>query len=94
MRVVYLDETDNHCGFAYGTLPGHPEIGEEAFVLDRTDDGHIRFTITAFSRPGTMATRLAGPVGHAVQSAVTSRYLCSLGGAPGGDGSDRLTSAT
>ena len=30
-RVIYkTDETDRF-GFAYGTLPGHPESGEEAF---------------------------------------------------------------
>ena len=31
--VVYvIDEPDRH-GFAYGTLPGHPERGEEAFLI-------------------------------------------------------------
>lgn len=78
VRVVYLDQEADHCAFAYGTLPRHPEIGEEAFALDRAADGHILFTITAFSRPGTLATRVAGPLGALVQSAVTWRYLRSL----------------
>lgn len=78
VRVVYLDQDADHCAFAYGTLPGHPEIGEEAFALDRDADGGILFTITAFSRPGTLTTRVAGPLGALVQSAATWRYLRSL----------------
>ena len=78
VRVVYLDRLADACVFAYGTLPGHAEIGEEAFALDRTDAGAIVFTITAFSRPGTLLTRVAGPVGSLVQSAATQRYLHSL----------------
>lgn len=78
VRVVYLDRQDDSCAFAYGTLPGHPEIGEEAFALNRADDGAIVFAITAFSRPGTLLTRVAGPVGSLVQSAATERYLRSL----------------
>jgi len=31
-------------------LPGHPERGEEAFVVERRTDGTF-FSITAFSRP-------------------------------------------
>lgn len=36
-RVVYETEEPTRFGFAYGTLPGHPEKGEEAFhvVLER-----------------------------------------------------------
>src|SRR5689334_9671001 len=31
-RVVYTVDDADHRGFAYGTLPGHPERGEEAFT--------------------------------------------------------------
>ena len=78
VRVVYVVDTDDQVGFAYGTLPGHVETGEEAFVLDRAADGRILFTITAFSRPATRLARIAGPAGQAVQTAVTLRYLRSL----------------
>lgn len=37
-RVVYLIDESDRQGFAYGTLPGHPESGEETFVVQRTDD--------------------------------------------------------
>jgi uncharacterized protein (UPF0548 family) len=38
-------------GFAYGTLPAHPEEGEELFLVTRGGDDTVRFEITAFSRP-------------------------------------------
>jgi uncharacterized protein (UPF0548 family) len=75
VRVVYvIDEPDTR-GFAYGTLPGHPESGEESFTLRRHNDGMISFMITAFSRPARLFAKLAGPVGRRLQGAVTSRYL-------------------
>jgi uncharacterized protein (UPF0548 family) len=49
-RVTWTDDTADRAGFAYGALPGHPECGEEAFVLDRTGDG-TWLSIRAFSRP-------------------------------------------
>jgi uncharacterized protein (UPF0548 family) len=77
-RVVYLIEEPDRHGFAYGTLPGHPEAGEELFLLERGDDGSASFTIRAFSRPATVLTRLGGPVARAVQRAMTGRYLRAI----------------
>ena len=51
-------------GFAYGTLPGHPENGEEAFVVSMSPDQVVRFEIQAFSRPGGPLVRLVGPIGR------------------------------
>lgn len=53
VRVVYLVDEPHRKGFAYGTLPGHPESGEEAFVVELHDGGAVTFAITAFSRPPT-----------------------------------------
>lgn len=75
VRVVYLIDEPRRKGFAYGTLPGHPESGEEAFVVELHDDGAVTFTITAFSRPSTLLARVGGPISCAIQSWVTSRYL-------------------
>lgn len=83
-RVIYLvDERDSR-GFAYGTLLGHPESGEERFVLHRRPDGQIEFTITAFSRPATFLARAGGPVSRWAQLAMTRRYLAAA------DQSDQL----
>jgi len=74
-RVVWTVDEPDRRGFGYGTLPLHPESGEEAFVIERGADGTVRFVITAFSRPATALTRLGGPFGRRVQAAVTRRYL-------------------
>lgn len=74
-RVVYTIDEAQRCGFAYGTLPGHPESGEEAFIIERSPAGVVTFTIRAFSRPASALTRFAGPAGHLVQALITNRYL-------------------
>lgn len=77
-RVVYTVTDARRRGFAYGTLPGHPERGEEAFVVEQRDNGDVVFTITAFSRPATAAARAAGPLGRLIQRYFTQRYLDAL----------------
>jgi uncharacterized protein (UPF0548 family) len=78
VRVVYLATAPRKQGFAYGTLPGHPEQGEEAFMVEWRPDDTVEVSITAFSRPGRWFTRLGRPVGRAVQRRVTERYLSAL----------------
>lgn len=78
-RVVYVVDEPRRRGFAYGTLAGHPESGEEAFIVEHHDDDTVSFKVTAFSRPATRLATIAGPVGAVVQSHVTARYLRSLG---------------
>jgi uncharacterized protein (UPF0548 family) len=76
-RVVWVvDELDAQ-GFGYGTLPGHPEAGEESFVVTRTD-GRVALTVTAYSRPGTTLTRLVGPLGRLGQRVAVRRYVGAL----------------
>ncbi len=65
-------------GLAYGTLPGHPERGEEAFVIEQHGDGAVTFAITAFSTPATPLAKAAGPAGRAIQRYITGRYLRAL----------------
>jgi uncharacterized protein (UPF0548 family) len=77
-QVVYVIEEQRRRGFAYGTLPGHPESGEEAFIVEHLPDGTVTLTITAFSRPATTLARLGGAVARAVQDHLTRRYLQAL----------------
>ncbi|MFC0439490.1 DUF1990 family protein [Kutzneria buriramensis] len=77
-RVVYVVDQQNRKGFAYGTLPGHPESGEEAFIVERNADGTASFTVTAFSKPATLLARLGGPFPRMAQNLVTDRYLRAL----------------
>jgi uncharacterized protein (UPF0548 family) len=79
-RVVYDVSEPARRGFAYGTLPGHPESGEEAFIISHGDNDAVTFTITAFSRPATALARAAGPIGRLTQNLITSRYLRAIAG--------------
>ena len=74
--VAVVDEPDRY-GFAYGTLPGHPERGEEAFIVERAN-GRTTFGITAFSRPAELLARLGGPITRRIQRSTTNRYLDGL----------------
>ncbi|WP_024806457.1 DUF1990 family protein [Nocardia sp. BMG51109] len=75
-RVVYILDEPNRRGFAYGTLPGHPEIGEELFAVEYDpDDDAVHGVVASFSRPGTWYTRLAGPVVRGVQRYIAGRYI-------------------
>ncbi|HUZ37089.1 MAG TPA: DUF1990 domain-containing protein, partial [Streptosporangiaceae bacterium] len=76
-RIVRVIDESDRFGFACGTLPGHPERGEEAFVVERRTDGTF-FSITAFSRPADPLARLAGPIGRAIQLAITRRFVNAL----------------
>ncbi len=64
-RIVYIvDESGpvTKFGFAYGTLPGHAESGEERFLIEwhHADNG-VWYDILAFSRPNHVLTRLGYP---------------------------------
>jgi uncharacterized protein (UPF0548 family) len=70
-RVVYaVDETGPVCrfGFAYGTLLGHAESGEERFLVewDRSDNA-VSYDILAFSRPRHPLARLGYPLTRRTQ---------------------------
>ena len=77
-RVVEVIDEPDRRGFAYGSLPGHPESGEERFLLERQPDGGIRFSVAAVSRHASLLARLGGPVSRWVQDGMTRRYLHSL----------------
>jgi uncharacterized protein (UPF0548 family) len=82
-RVVYVLDEPRRKGFAYGTLPGHPESGEEAFVIDLADDDTVSFSVIAYSRPASALARLAGPIGRLAQGRMTDRYVRSLAAVAG-----------
>ena len=71
-----IDESDRF-GVAYGTLLGHPERGEEAFVVERSGS-RTTFRITAFSKHADLLTRLGAPVSRRTQEHFTGRYLSAL----------------
>ncbi|MFD8147199.1 DUF1990 family protein [Streptomyces sp. NPDC059708] len=68
-EVVWTPDAPALAGFAYGTLTGHPESGEESFLVELAPDGTVWFEVTAFSRPAAWYTRLAGPLVPVLQLA-------------------------
>lgn len=70
-RIVHVvDESGpiSKFGFAYGTLPGHVESGEERFLVEwHQDDGAVWYDILAFSRPNHFLTRIGYPVVRRLQ---------------------------
>jgi uncharacterized protein (UPF0548 family) len=93
-RIIWVVEEDRRAGFAYGTLSGHPESGEESFLLDVADDGSLSFTVSAFTRPGRWYTRLAGPITGMAQGLFADRYADALRRhmrrEPGSGGTDQV----
>lgn len=77
-RIVEVVDEPRRWGFAYGTLPGHPEQGEEAFILTWADDDTVHFEVEAFSRPADRLARLAGPIARRIQRSGTTGYLTAL----------------
>jgi uncharacterized protein (UPF0548 family) len=77
-RIVGVIDEPDRWGFAYGTLPGHPEEGEEAFIVTRAEGGDVRFEVVVFSRPGDRLVRLSGPIGPWLQRRGTHGYLRAL----------------
>lgn len=76
-RVVWTVDEPDRIGFAYGTLDGHPEAGEESFVVTREPDG-IYFTVRAYSRPAVWYARLGGPATRKAQHYAARRYANAL----------------
>jgi uncharacterized protein (UPF0548 family) len=78
-RVVYVVDEPDRRGFAYGTLPGHAESGEELFMVryePATDE--VFAEVVAFSRHATWWSKLGSPLTSVIQRVVTDRYLRAL----------------
>ena len=61
-RIVWTVDEPDRRGFGYAALPGHPAVGEEAFVVSRDADGVVTYTLVALSRPARWFTRLTAPI--------------------------------
>ncbi|HEY6400365.1 MAG TPA: DUF1990 domain-containing protein [Blastocatellia bacterium] len=76
-RIVFLidddDERMRRSGFAYGTLQGHGERGEETFIIewlrasDAVDADSVWYDLRSFSRPGQPLTALGYPIARMLQ---------------------------
>lgn len=80
VRVIYVVDEPRRKGFAYGTLPGHPEDGEESWIVEHRDDDSVWITVRAFSRPANRWWWAVYPVLRVVQEYYTRRYLRAVAG--------------
>jgi uncharacterized protein (UPF0548 family) len=80
VRVIYIVDEPDRRGFAYGTIAGHPEDGEERFIVERKGDGSVWLTVASFSRPSSKFWWMLYPVLRLQQALYTGRYLRSLSG--------------
>ena len=78
-RVVAVEERPDRCGFAYGTLEGHPVCGEEAFILTRTPDDDVVLTLRSLTRAAPNGPwRVVFPLLLVAQRWYRRRYVRAL----------------
>lgn len=66
-RIVYVIDEPRRFGFAYGTLPGHIERGEERFTVEWLADDTVWYDVRAVSQPRHWSAWLGYPVTRALQ---------------------------
>ena len=76
-RVVYVEDDADRFAFAYGTLPLHPEQGEERFAVERSGD-EVTFGVVAFSRLANPVLRTGTPVARLLQARAAQGYLDAM----------------
>lgn len=84
-RVVY-DELDGEdvAAYAYGTLAGHAERGEERFRLAfDPETKQVTYEISAFSRPDRLAVRIGYPLARRLQQRFAQASVQALRDAVG-----------
>ena len=78
VQVVRVVRESRRRGFAYGTLPEHPLIGEEAFVVEWNTDDSVEFVVRSFSRPNGWGWTLLWPAMRVARQVFIRRYLRAL----------------
>jgi uncharacterized protein (UPF0548 family) len=79
--VSVIEETGDieKFGFAYGTLPGHVECGEERFTVEwHHADDSVWYDLLAFSKPGLLLTWLSYPLVRRLQKRFAADSMQSM----------------
>jgi uncharacterized protein (UPF0548 family) len=66
-RIVYSIDEERRFGFAYGTLPGHIERGEERFLIEWHTDDTVWYDLRSFSKPRLWFVKLGYPLVRMLQ---------------------------
>ena len=82
-RIVYVIEEEasllKRYGFAFGTLPGHVERGEECFTVEwhRADDS-VSYEVFAFARPVHPLAKVGLPFVRLIQRRFAAASLWAM----------------
>lgn len=82
-RIVYVrnedEETVQRYGFAYGTLTGHAEAGEERFMVEwYKKNDTVYYDLLAFSRVSHVLARMGYPVVRRLQKRFGRDSMASM----------------
>lgn len=80
-RIVAVVDEPRRFGFAYGSLPGHDERGEESFEVELGDDGRVVARVSVDAAPGTRLTTVVAPLTLTLQRLAVRRYADTLAAA-------------
>ncbi len=61
VRICKIIDDDDRRGFSYETLNGHVEKGISTFTIEK-HAGKFQFVIHTFSEPGSILTKVLGPI--------------------------------
>lgn len=78
VRVVDVVDLPDRRGFAYGTRPGHPVSGEEAFIVHRDADGTVWLTLRSLTRAARGWRHALLPAALLAQPLYRRRYQQAL----------------
>ena len=82
-RIAYVIEEEGpqlkRYGFAFGTLPGHVEQGEERFTVEwRHVDDSVSYEVFAFARPAHLLAKAGPPFVRMIQRRFAADSLRSM----------------
>jgi uncharacterized protein (UPF0548 family) len=77
-RIVYHIDEARRYGFAYGTLAGHVEKGEERFEVYMDKDENVWYQVAAFSMPNLWLVKLAYPLARRFQKKFVKDSFISM----------------
>lgn len=78
VRVLTIVAEERMFGYAYGTLSGGPEAGEQRFLVSWEPDNTVWITIREIVRPGNPLIACVWPFANQYRKSVVRKYLAAL----------------
>lgn len=78
-RIISVERSPRRVDLIYGTMHGHIECGEEAFIIELDSDDEVIGRCVAFSQHSWWLARLFSGPARIVQRWATKRYVRGMG---------------